>query len=253
MNYHSAKKLMIEIGKRMYERGLIAGCDGNLSIRLPGGKILATTSGVSKGFLTEENLVLLDLEGKLLEPGRKASSEIKMHLFVYKSRADVDAICHAHPPFATGFAVSGMPLNLCVLPEVVSTLGAIPLAPYATPSTGEEPASLSGFIDKGFAVLLENHGVITMGKDLLEAYNRMETVEHFARILFISKQLGRVNVLTDKEYDKLGQMQKALGINYSVPECLACAAPEKSGAGAEDINLKAVIESVIDDILKAEK
>ena len=193
---------IVAVGRRLYERGLVGGSEGNISARLPGGRVLATPSGASKGFLTPDALVVTDLSGRELEGGR-ASSELRMHLRIYALRSDVGAVVHAHPPTATGFAIAGRPLDECVVPEVIATLGQVPIVPYATPSTEELPDRMSPWVATHDALLLANHGAVTYASTLARAIDRMESIEQAARSLLVAHLLGRVNRLSRGEVDRL--------------------------------------------------
>jgi L-fuculose-phosphate aldolase len=209
---------IVEIGRRMWIKGWVASNDGNVSIRLKDRGFLATPTGVSKGFLKPSMLVRLDEEGAA-RPGRaclRPSSEIKMHLEVYRRRPDVGAVVHAHPPYATAFAVAGIPLDRCVLPEAVLTLGSVPVAPYGTPSTDEIPRSIAPFIDESDVILLANHGALSFGTDLLTAYHRMETLEHTASIVHLAMGLGRVRTIPKAQVKKLMELREKLGISGRV-------------------------------------
>lgn len=188
---------------RLYARGYVTATDGNLSARLPNGNILVTAASLNKGQVGEGDLVEVTATGSAVTLSRKASSELSMHLFVYEHRPDVNAVVHAHPPHATGFATARVPLPDALLPEVILGLGSIPLAEYATPSTDEVPASLAPFVEKANAILLSNHGVVTFGATVEEAYFRMEKVEHAARILFVARMLGGEKSLTEEEITRL--------------------------------------------------
>lgn len=211
-----------EIGRRLWSRGYVASNDGNISVRLPGDRLLVTPASVSKGFMTPDMLVITDMEGQLREgaPGRRASSEILMHLEAYRQRPDVQAVVHAHPPLSTGFAVAGVPLNRAVLAEVITTLGAIPIAEYATPSTPDLPASVAPYVRTHDAVLLANHGAIALGADLFAAYYKMETIEHFARISLVARQLGREQLLSGEEVERLQRLRDRYGIASPAPVCV---------------------------------
>jgi len=190
-------------GSWLYQRGFIPSSDGNLSIRLGEERVLATPTGVCKGTLTPEDLVVTDLEGRKLEGFREPSSELKMHLFIYKRRADVNAICHAHPLVATGYAAAGLALDKPLLAEMVYSLGSIPLAPYAPPGTDALSASLEPLIANHNAILMANHGVVTYGCDLLTAFHHMEMVEHHARISLVTELLGKQSLLSGGDVEKL--------------------------------------------------
>ena len=191
------------VGRWMYERGFIVACEGNLSIRLDSDRILATPTCMNKGMLAPEDLVVTDLEGRQLSGDRKFSSEIAMHLLFYNMRPDVNAICHAHPPTATGFAVAGRGLDQALLPEVIVGLGRIPLVRYATPGTPELSAALEPFVPHYDALLLANHGAVTCGPDLLAAYFRLETIEHVAKITLAAEMAGTPTLLSSREVAKL--------------------------------------------------
>ncbi len=197
---------VIHVGKRMYERGYVASNDGNLSVRLSEDRLLITMTGVSKGFLTPEKLVVVDYDGRVISGEHAPSSEMKMHLMVYRERPDVHAVAHAHPPTATGFAVAGENLPDTLLPEVIVSLGFVPIAPYGTPGTMELVESLRQYVREYDAVLLENHGALTLGPDIVAAYHKMETMEHCARIALVARMLGRVNTIDEERVNKLRQL-----------------------------------------------
>lgn len=190
-------------GRWMYERQLIVAGEGNLSIRLRGGNILTTPTCMNKGMLRPEDLVITDPEGRQLVGGRTASTELAMHLLFYRLRPDVNAICHAHPATATGFAAAGRGLDLALLPEVIVELGQIPLVPYATPGTPELSAVLEPFVPHYNALLLANHGAVTCGRDLCTAFFRMETLEHAAKITLVAELAGTPVVLSRDEVARL--------------------------------------------------
>jgi L-fuculose-phosphate aldolase len=190
-------------GRWLYERGYIVACEGNLSVRLSDGRILTTPTCMNKGMLSAEDLVTTDAVGRQLSGDRKVSSELAMHLLFYRMRPDVNAICHAHPPTATGFAVAGRALNQALLPEVIVGLGQIPLVQYATPGTPELSAALEPFVPHYDALLLANHGAVTCGPDLLTAFFRMETIEHCAKITLAAELAGEPVLLSGREVAKL--------------------------------------------------
>jgi len=210
---------IVEVGRRLWERGYVASNDGNISVRLDAGRLITTPAGVSKGFMTPDMLVVTDFEGKKLAGERKASSELKMHLQVYRDRPDANAVVHAHPPTATGFAVAGIPLDRAVLAEVVTTLGSIPIAEYATPSTDELPAACSKYLKAHDGLLLANHGALAIGPDLFTAYYRMETIEHFAKISLVTRMLGREHLLSREEVQRLQGLRGMYGIASPAPVC----------------------------------
>jgi L-fuculose-phosphate aldolase len=228
MNIWQARNAIVDIGRQCYERGFVAATDGNMSCRLSNHLVAATPAGLCKGRLEPEDVVVLDAGGKRLEGPREASSEILLHLEIYKERPDVGGIVHAHPPTATGFAVARMPLAECVLPEIVATLGDVPLAPYATPSTAEVPESIRPQLRSHNAFLLANHGTVTLGATLEEAYFTLEKVEQFAQVLLVARQLGRISVLTRDDVAKLTQIAPG-----KAPLDLPCQTCETAGASAE--------------------
>jgi len=192
----------------MYAKGYVVASEGNMSIRMGANKILITPSGKNKGMLKEKDLVVVTLNGKRISGSLKPSSELLMHLFVYQKRKDVNAVVHAHPPYSLAFASAHLPLAQNLLPEVIMFLGEIPLAAYATPSTEEVPKSLSSFIEKHNTFLLENHGVLTLGKDIDEAYSRLEMVEHLAKVNLLCRILGKTEELSKESLDKLKKLKR---------------------------------------------
>src|SRR5262245_17252918 len=203
---------IVEIGRRMYARGYTASNDGNISVRIGSDRLLMTPKSVCKGFMTPDMMCITDLQGKKLEGNRDPSSEMLMHLEVYRQRPDVQAVVHAHPPIATGFAVAGIPLDKAVLAEVVTTLGSVPIAEYATPSTEELPNAVRKYIKAHDGMLLANHGALTVGADLFSAYYKMETIEHFAHISLVARMLGRENLIARDEVLRLQELRGTYGI-----------------------------------------
>ncbi len=210
---------IVEIGRRMYARGYTASNDGNISVRLDRDRLLMTPKGVCKGFLTPDMMCVTDLDGRKLQGDRDPSSEILMHLEVYRQRPDVHAVVHAHPPIATGFAVAGIPLDRAVLAEVLTTLGSVPIAEYATPSTKELPEAVRKYIRAHDGMLLANHGALTVGGDVYSAYYKMETVEHFAKISLVARLLGRENLISREEVIRLQALRGTYGIQAPAPLC----------------------------------
>jgi len=197
------RREIVFFGKMLHQNGYVAAMDGNLSVRLDEEHILATPTSMSKGMLREADLVIVDCEGQRLQGKHDVSSEIGMHLLIYKLRPDVRAIVHAHPPTATGFAAAGMALNQPLVCEVVIGLGAIPLAKYGTPGTPELSKTLEPLVSQYDAILMSNHGVVAYGNTLHQAYMKMETVEHFAKIALVTYLLGRQQPLGEQEIEKL--------------------------------------------------
>jgi L-fuculose-phosphate aldolase len=191
------------IGHMLHQCGFVAGCDGNISVRLERNLVLGTPTSISKGMMEPGDLVLVDMEGRQNGGSRSPSTELGMHLLYYQYRPDIRAVVHAHPPTATGFAAAGVALDEPLVAEVVVTFGSIPLARYGTPGTPELAAELGPLMPGHDAILMANHGVVTCGHDLLNAYMKMEKVEHYARIVVVARQLGPIQPLTDEQVRKL--------------------------------------------------
>jgi len=243
---------IVQIGRMMFEKGWIAGSDGNLSVRLDGGRILATPTGVCKGRLATQDLILCDLEGNKLCGERERTSEMGMHLTIYNLRPDIRAIVHAHPPVATGFAVAGRALNLGLLPEVILGLGSVPLAEYGLPGTPALTEGMLPYIPKYDALLMANHGAVAYGEDLYQAFGRMETVEHFARITLVAELLGGPKVLPRVEIQKLFDARGRYGLHAASRFELGCPmAAEDLPEPNEKIEItREQLLSIIDEALK---
>jgi L-fuculose-phosphate aldolase len=206
---------MVRFGKLLHQTGLVAATDGNLSVLLEDGNILSTPTLMSKGFIEADDLVIVNRQGKKLSGARDVSSEIAMHLLIYDKRSDIGAVVHAHPPTATGFAAAGLALDRALCAELIVTLGSVPLANYETPGTPELAEALAPLVPDHNAILMANHGVVTYGVDLLNAYMNMETVEHFAKIALVTHMLGRQQTLSDQHVDKLREIRtKYLANNH---------------------------------------
>ncbi len=197
-----------EVGRWLHQKSFVAATDGNLSVRLGEDRVLATPTSIGKGLMRPEDLVVVDLSGRKLEGRRNASSELAMHLLIYDRRPDVKSVVHAHPPTATGYAAAGLPLNKALISEIVLALGCVPLAQYGTPGTPELSDALKDLVPHYDAILMANHGVVTYGENLLEAYFKMESVEHFARISLVTELLGRQTLLSAGEVDKLMEARR---------------------------------------------
>ena len=231
---------IVEVGRRMYARGYTASNDGNISVRLGSDRLVMTPKSVCKGFMTPDMMCVTDLEGKKIAGDRDPSSEALMHLEVYRQRPDVQAVVHAHPPTATGFAVAGIPLDRAVLAEVLTTLGSIPIAEYATPSTRELPDAVRKYIKAHDGMLLANHGALTVGVDLYAAYYKMETIEHFAKISLVARLLGRENLISRDEVLRLQELRGTYGITAPAPIC----ADPSTELGAGDLTDPATCQVV---------
>lgn len=218
---YEAKKQIIAIGKRMYDKGFVASNDGNISCRVGPNTIWTTPTGVSKGFMTPDMLVKMNFDGKVLMGKLKPSSEVKMHLRVYNENPDVMAVTHAHPPVATSFAIAGISLDRAILPEAVVNLGSVPIAHYATPGSQDVPDSIAPYCNTHNAVLLANHGALSWGKDLTEAYHRLESLEYYATVLmYTGRIIGRANELSCSQVNELIDIREKLGITSGgTPPC----------------------------------
>lgn len=205
MTNEELKDQICDVCHKMWQLGWVAANDGNVSVKLPDGSFYATPTGISKSFITPDKLVRINEKGEVLEglPGYKPSSEIKMHLRCYREREDVGAVVHAHPPTATGFAVAGKSLDEYSMIETVIAIGSIPLTPYGTPSTEEVPEAITPYLQEHDVMLLQNHGALTVGCDLITAYYRMETLELFAKISLNAHLLGGAQEIPKPQIDKL--------------------------------------------------
>jgi L-fuculose-phosphate aldolase len=231
------KEDVCEIGRRLYQNGYIAAMEGNASIRVGENEVMSTPAGVCKGYLTPAMIVTCDLAGKKLSGDLRVSTEIQMHLTVYQARPDVKSVVHAHPPKSTGFAVAGVPLDRAVLAEVVVTLGCIPLAQYGTPSTQELADSVDRLVRISDGILLSNHGALTVGKDIYDAYYKMEVIEHFAEISLISRQLGGERLLPRREVSRLLDLRQKVYQLQGPPGGDACPVPAEAAGDGDEIRL----------------
>src|SRR5256714_11117549 len=211
MSVETLRADIVEIGRRMYARGYTASNDGNISVRIAPDRLLMTPKSVCKGFMTPDMMCVTDLNGQKISGDRDPSSEALMHLEVYRQRPDVNAVVHAHPPTATGFALAGIALDRAVLAEVITTLGSVPIADYATPSTAELPEAVRRYIKAHDGMLLANHGALTVGGDLMSAYFKMETIEHFAHISLVARLLGGANLIEREEVNRLEEQLCSYG------------------------------------------
>ncbi len=233
------RKEMIEIGKRVHQHGWISATDGNFSVKIGDDRILTTPTGVHKGYLEMEDFIIVDMEGKKISGTRNPSTEIDMHLTCYKQRPDISAVIHAHPTFCIAFSVAGIQLAQCLLPEVVFTLGSIPTADYAPPSTDQVSQSIEEPIKEYDAVILERHGSVTVGKDIFGAYNSLERMEHVAEITYHARALGNARPMTSDQVNELIKIRTGLGLpgkRVTCNDCNACSkfsncgSAQKSGA-----------------------
>ena len=219
LTYMELREQICDICHKMRQLGWVAANDGNVSVKLPDGTFLATPTGMSKSFIMPEKLVHIDQDGQILDAsaGLKPSSEIKMHLRCYKEREDVGAVLHAHPPVATGYAVANKPLDEYSMIETVIALGSIPVTPYGTPSTYEVPDRIAPYLGEHDALLLQNHGALTVGADLITAYYRMETLELFAKISLNAHLLGGAKEISRENIDRLISMREGYQVTGRHP------------------------------------
>lgn len=219
INEQELREQMCDVCHKMWQLGWVAANDGNVSVKIDANTFLATPTGISKSFITPEKIVKIDAQGNVLEglPGYRASSEIKMHLRCYKEREDVGSVVHAHPPTATGYAVAHQSLDSYNMIETVIALGSIPVTPYGTPSTYEVPDAIAPYLGEHDAVLLANHGALTVGADLITAYYRMETLELFAKINLTAHLLGGAKEISRENIDRLISMRENYGVTGKHP------------------------------------
>jgi len=231
------RREMVLFGQMLHQRGYVAATDGNLSVRLDEERIVITPTGMSKSMLRPSDMVVVDLEGRRIAGNRNVSSELAMHLLVYKMRPDVKGIVHAHPPTATGFAAAGLALNQPLVCEVVIGLGSIPLAKYGMPGTAELSDALEPLIPEYDAILMSNHGVVAYADTLHHAYMKMETVEHFAQIALVTHLLGRQQPLGEEEIEKLKLARiKYQGASSSIPGPCSIAAGNHGSRPQRNVN-----------------
>lgn len=261
---YEIKKQICDIGKRIYDRNMVAANDGNISVKLNENEFLCTPTGVSKGFMTPDYICKVDKNGKVLQANGnfRPSSEIKMHMRVYQCRPDVGAVVHAHPTFATSFAIAGIPLTQPIMPEAVIALGCVPIAKYGRPSTEEIPDAVEEWLPYYDAVLLESHGALTFSTDLLNAYHKMESVEFYAELLYKSRQLGGPKEFTPEQVEQLYEIRRQFGLpgkhpanvcpnaKAGKPSCHSCGGNCHNAAGTETDAVVAEITKRVMEQLK---
>ena len=250
VNEYEIKKQICDIGKRIYDRGMVAANDGNISVKISDNEFLCTPTGVSKGFMTPEYICKVDAKGNVIQANGnfKPSSEIKMHMRVYEQRPDVKSVVHAHPIYATSFAIAGIPLTQPIMPEAVIALGCVPIAEYGTPSTMEIPDAVEKYLPYFDAVLLANHGALAYSDSLLAAYHKMESLEFYAELLFKAKQLGGPKELSANQVEQLYEIRRQFGLSGKHPadvcarnkqgekschNCGACNLPKSEASDAD--------------------
>jgi L-fuculose-phosphate aldolase len=243
---------IVEVGRLVYQKGWVAANDGNISFRMDQDRVLCTPTGVSKGMMHPDDLIVCDLKGNKLYGTKERTTEIAMHLLVYELRPDIRSVVHAHPPVATGFAAAGKALDLALLPEVIIGLGCVPLAGYGLPGTPALLEPMKPLIPKYDALLMANHGAVCYGEDVWKAFFRMETVEHYARIALVAELLGGATVLPKVEVDKLFDSRTRYGVkarSAAVPGCPVVA--EDVGGGEKFVVTREELIALVDDALRA--
>jgi len=238
------------VGRWLHQRGFVAATDGNISVRLDPRRILTSPTAVSKGMMAADDLVITDLEGKKISGRRNPSSELQMHLLIYQRRPDVNAVVHAHPPVATGYAAAGLPLNKALVSEIVLSLGCIPVARYGTPGTPELTEALEPLVQSYDALLMANHGVVTYGPDLLTAFFRMETAEHFARVSLVTELLGKQVLLSGEDVEKLLAARARYGLTTAAQAVPGCPVTAEAAAGDRITLTREELEALIENAVK---
>jgi L-fuculose-phosphate aldolase len=240
------------VGRWAHERGWVAATDGNISVRLDPRRILTSPTAISKGMMAPDDLVVTDLQGRKLSGRRNPSSELAMHLLIYRRRPEVHAVVHAHPIVATGYAAAGLPLNKALISEVVLALGCIPVARYGTPGTPELTEALEPLVQSYDSILMANHGVVTCGPDLLTAFFRMETTEHFARVSLVTELLGKQVLLSATDVEKLLAARARYGIQTAAPTGAEC--PVTAEVAGDQVTLtRQELEALIEEAVRRER
>lgn len=240
------RKAICEAGRRLYAKNLVAATDGNISVRLGPNRYLCTPSGVSKGFMAVNDLIVADAKGHKISGDGKVTSEFTTHLAAYEERPDMNAVVHAHPPKALGFTIAGLSLADCVLPEVIYTIGGIPTADYATPATPEGAVAIRDLIKKCDALMMDRHGALTVGVNVFDALFKMEKIEHAAESLLTARLLGNVRRLEGPEIEKLYKVREAYGVSGRAYKC----AEESCGCEAETPPGGEHLDEIIDETLR---
>jgi L-fuculose-phosphate aldolase len=253
MDEREAREFICEVGRRAYVRQFVAANDGNISFRLSDNEVLATPTLVCKGFMKPHEMVKLDMDGNLLAGFMTPTSETRLHLGIYQERPDVKAVVHLHPPHATAFAIAGVPVDKCVLPEVEIFLGEVPIAEYRTPGTQDFFESIRPYLADYSVMLLANHGVVALGRDLQEAYWRLEIVDAYCRMLILARQLGQINKITLENMERLFDIKKRLGIpdrRMRQPEMDPCAIGTPPGEPASESEVAEIVKRVTAEVVR---
>lgn len=226
INDRKLKELICEIGRRVYNKGFAAANDGNISIRVGENEVLCSPTMICKGFMTPDDICAVDMKGNQIAGKRKRTSEVLLHLEIMRNRPDVKAVVHCHPPHATAFAVAREPIPQCILPEIEVFMGEVPIAPYETPGGQKFAETVTPFVKNGVnTIILTNHGTVTFGADLEQAYWKTEILDAYCRILLLAKQLGKVTYLNERESVELLDLKKKLGFDdprFHVEDCDLC-------------------------------
>jgi L-fuculose-phosphate aldolase len=255
------KEQICDIGRRVWQREYVAANDGNFSVRLDEDRVLATPTMVSKGFMTPDDIVTVDMDGRQIAGDKKMTSEVKLHLQIYRERADVKAVVHAHPPRATAFAVVQEPIPKCVLSEVEVSLGEIPITRYDTPGSQACAETIKPYLHDFNLFLLANHGALSLGEDLIQAYYRMEMVEQYCRILLYARQLGGHKQIDQDKMSELFQLKERLGyadrrtapggnVSCSIPSPTPDNHPAENSPGAARDELQAQIGRIVQKVIQ---
>lgn len=251
---HEHRRDICAVGRWMHDRGYVASTDGNVSVRLGAGHILTSPTCISKGMMNPEDLVITDLEGRRVSGSRNASSELAMHLLIYRLRPDVNSVCHAHPPVATGYAAAGIALDKPILCELVIGLGSVPVARYGTPGTPELTEAIEPLVQGHDAILMANHGVVTYGPDLLTAFLRMETTEHFARVALVTELLGKQKLLSSADVEKLAAVRARYGAGAHITPASSEYPARPERADAERVTLtRTELDALIDEAIQKDR
>lgn len=249
----SLRQQIVEICHRMYRQGYIAAGDGNVSARLDAERIMVTPSGFHKGFIQPENLIIVDLSGKKLKGNHQPSSEFAMHRAAYQERPEIAAVVHGHPPLTVGLALAGVSMAQCILSETCLVLGPILTAPYTTPTTDEVPNTLRPYLRQANAIVLDRHGAVTVGRNLDEAYNRMEAMEHASKITQAARAIGPITPLSESQAAKLEDLARQFGIARPPDPCTLCNACPKGQGGpiqATSISAEDSTEILVQAVLR---
>ncbi len=243
---------IVEVGKLVFQKGWVAANDGNISIRIGEDRLLCTPTGVCKGLMHPDDLIICDMKGNKIEGTKERTSEVAMHLTIYDLRPDIRSVVHAHPPVSTGYATAGKPLNLALLPEVIIGLGCVPLADYGLPGTPALTDGMLPFIPKYDAIMMANHGAVCYGEDVWKAYFRMETVEHYARIAFVAEMLGGATVLPKTEVEKLFDSRTRYGVKARAGVEPGCPLAAEDFGGSEKFEVtREELIGLVDEVLRA--